>query len=47
MENPDPKDLLRFRVTPRSNVDGARNGTSDEINIMFSFESKLSVSQTK
>ena len=42
MEIPDPRDLFQFRVTPRSNVEGARNGTPNEINITYSLESKLS-----
>ena len=41
MKNPDPRDLFQFRVTPRSNVEGASNGTPNEINATFSFESKL------
>ena len=47
VENPDPRDLFHFRVTPRSNVERARNGTPNEINVTFLFNSKLSVSQTK
>ena len=27
VDNPDPRDLFYFIVTPRSNVEGARNGT--------------------
>ena len=38
-ENPDP--LYHLRVTPRSNVEGAKNGTPSVINITLSFESKL------
>ena len=45
VENPDPRDLFQFQVTPRSNVEGARNGTPNAINITFSFASKLSLSQ--
>ena len=41
MENPDPRDLFQFQITPRSNVEGASNGTPNEINVTFSFESKL------
>ena len=41
MENPDPRDLFQFQVTPRNNVEGARNGTPNEINVTFLFESKL------
>ena len=40
-ENPDPRNLYHLRVTPRSNVEGARNGTPNVINITLSFESKL------
>ena len=28
VENPDPRDLFLFVVTPRSNIEGAMNGTS-------------------
>ena len=27
VENPDPRDQFKFTVTPRSNVEGAKNGT--------------------
>ena len=42
VENPDPRDLFQFTITPRSNVEEARNGTSRRINATFSFESKPS-----
>ena len=45
VENPDPRDLFQFQVTPRSNMEGAMDGTPNEINVTFSFESKLSLSQ--
>ena len=32
IRNPDPEDLFQFVVTPRSNVEGARNGTPSLIN---------------
>ena len=40
-ENPDPTDLFYFAVTPRSNVDGAKNGTAHSIDGHFSYECKL------
>ena len=40
VDNPDPRDLFQFTITPRSNVEGARNGTPSQINTTFSFESK-------
>ena len=41
----NPGDLLQFIVTPRSNIEGARNGTSKEINAtsMYLIESKYSI----
>ena len=39
--DPDPKDLYSFTVTPRNNVEGARNGNSSTINGTYSYESKL------
>ena len=41
LENPVPRDLFQFIVTPRSNVEGARNGTSKQINAMYLVESKF------
>ena len=43
IENPDAGDLFQFVVTPRSNVEGARNGTQSVINVSYSFESKLRI----
>ena len=40
-ENPDSRDLFQFTVTPRSNVEGARNGISKQINTMYLIESKF------
>ena len=40
-ENPDPRDSFQFCVTPRSNVEGAKNGTPSVINITLLFESEL------
>ena len=31
IENPDPEDLVQFVVAPRSNMEGARNGTPSVI----------------
>ena len=42
--NVDTEDLFQFVVTPRSNVEGARNGTQSVINVSYSFETKLCVS---
>ena len=42
IENPDVKDLFKFVVTPRSNVEGARNGTPSMI-MSYSFQSKLRI----
>ena len=39
--NIDAEDLFKFVVTPRSNVEGARNGTPSNINVSYSFQSKL------
>ena len=39
--NPDPKDEFEFIVTPRSNVEGARNGSESRIIGSFSLQSKL------
>ena len=35
IQNPDPRNLFQFIITPRSNIEGARNGTSNEINATF------------
>ena len=35
IENPDPKDLFQFTVTPRSNIIGARSGDTKEINASY------------
>ena len=43
VEKPDPRDLFQFQVTPRSNVQGAGNGTTNEVNVTFLFESKLHI----
>ena len=40
VENPDPEDEFDFMVTPRSNVEGARNGTRSQITGRFSLQSK-------
>ena len=40
VENPDPKAEFEFTITPRSNVEGARNGTPSRIIGNFSFQSK-------
>ena len=40
VENTDPKDEFEFTITPRSNVEGARNGTPSRIISNFSFQSK-------
>ena len=40
VDNPDHRDIFQFTITPRSNVEGARNGTPSQINATFSFESK-------
>ena len=39
-ERPDPRDVFQFIVTPRSNVEGATNGSPNQINATFSPESK-------
>ena len=44
VENPDPKDEFEFTVTPRSNVQGARNGTRSQITGRFSLQRKLVIS---
>ena len=41
VENPDPMDEFEFTVTPRSNVEGARNGTRSQITGRFSLQSKF------
>ena len=41
VEQPNARDLFQFIVTPRSNVEGAKNGTTNEINGTFLFQSKL------
>jgi hypothetical protein len=41
VENPDPRDQFEFSVTPRSNVEGARNGTRSQITGRFSLQSKF------
>ena len=43
VENPDPKDEFEFTITPRSNVEGAKNGTLSRIIGRFSLQSKLLV----
>ena len=35
IDDPDPIDSFQFIVAPRSNIEGARNGTSNEINATF------------
>ena len=40
VESPDPRDIFQFTVTPRSNVQGAIDGTPSHINGSFSFESE-------
>ena len=35
VDDPDPKDIFKFIVTPRSNIKGARNGTTKEINTTY------------
>ena len=35
VDDPDPKDIFQFIVTPRSNIEGARNGTTKEINATY------------
>ena len=40
-ENPDFEDLFQFVVTPRSNVEGARNGTPSVINESYALKCKL------
>ena len=42
VENPDPKDEFEFTITPRNNMEGARNGTSSRIIGTFSLQSKSS-----
>ena len=44
----NPGDLLQFIVIPRSNIEGARNGTLKEINAtyMYLIESKHSILHT-
>lgn len=40
VEKPDPRDKFWFTVTPKSNVEGASNGSPNQVNASFSFESK-------
>ena len=35
VDDPDPNDIFQFIVTPRSNIEGARNGTSSNINATY------------
>ena len=35
VDDPDPKDIFQFIVTPRSNIEGARNGTTKEVNATY------------
>ena len=39
-ENPNPRDIFLFTVTPRSNVQGAIDGMPSHINASFSFKSE-------
>ena len=41
--NPDPSELFTFIITPRSNMDGARNGIAATINASFSYQRKLNI----
>ena len=41
VDQADPRDLFQFTVTPRNNVEGAKNGTSSVINGSFLFQSKV------
>lgn len=41
IEQPNARDLFQFIVTPRSNMEGAKNGTASEINGTFLFQSTL------
>ena len=41
--NPDPSELFTFIITPRSNMDGARNGIAATINASFSYHRKLNI----
>ena len=41
VENPDPRNEFEFTVTPRSNVEGARNGTRSQITGRFSLQSEF------
>ena len=36
--NPDPRDLFQFIVTPRSNIEGTRNGTPSQVVAGFFIE---------
>ena len=38
VDNPDTKDLFQLIITPRSNVEGARNGTTREVNATYLIE---------
>ena len=38
VDNPDPTKLFLFVITPRSNVEGAMNGTAHAIDGRFSYE---------
>ena len=40
IENPNPRDVFQFTVTPRSNVLGAMDGMPSHINASFSFKSE-------
>ena len=35
VDDSDQKDIFQFIVTPRNNIEGARNGTSSKINATF------------
>ena len=46
-DNPDPTTVFHFVVTPRSNVEGTKNGTASSIERRFSYERKLNYYATK
>ena len=41
LDNPDPKEVFTFTITPRSNVNGAQDGIATTINATFLYDSKL------
>ena len=43
VDNPDPNTLFRFVVIPRSNVQGAKNGTATSILERISYECKITI----